>query len=81
MNVDVAAEIYLSDAKVTQKQLASNADKLSRVVNQLNRILETMPEDLYASYIGETLKEAGNLINNVAGVIGSAHDQRLQVVA
>jgi hypothetical protein len=81
INVDVAAEIQLSDVKINQRQLAINADKLSKVVNQLNRILQTMPEELYQGFIGEAVRDAGNLINNAAGIVGAAHDQRLQVSA
>ena len=75
-NVDFMADKFVTNS-VTLRQLANNADALAKVVNRLNKILATMPEELFME-TKKDLYNAGEIINNVAGMIGAAHDARLE---
>ena len=61
---------------VTTAQLDVRSSQLNRVVCDLTKILQNMPEDMFAEY-GSALVSLGEQINNYAGEIAIAHDERL----
>lgn len=67
----------LEASSVTQKQLAQYADRLGKKVAELNKIVQSMPEEMFA-IVGVDLFGIGEDLNNLAGAVGLAHDSRLE---
>lgn len=60
---------------ISQKSLATKTTQISRTVNQLTKILQTMPAEMFA-LVGADIIAAGEKLNDAAGAIAIAHDKK-----
>jgi len=60
---------------ISQKSLATKTTQSSRTVNQLTKILQTMPAEMFA-LVGADIIAAGEKLNDAAGAIAIAHDKK-----
>jgi hypothetical protein len=60
---------------ISQKSLASKTTQISRTVNQLTKILQTMPAEMF-EMIGADIIAAGEKLNDASGAIAIAHDKK-----
>lgn len=65
----------MTASTISQKALATKSTQISRTVNQLTKILQTMPAEMFDA-IGADIIAAGEKLNDAAGAIGTAHDKK-----
>ncbi len=70
---------YAADQMVASslslKSLATKSTQISRAVNQLTKILQTMPVEMF-DLVGADIIAAGEKLNDAAGAIAVAHDKK-----
>ena len=74
---DYRVERLANHPQITLKQLAMRTTQISRVLNDLTKVLENMPTEMF-ELIGKDILEFANHINDLNGEIGMAHDARLE---
>ena len=57
------------------KSLATKSTQLSKKMNEISKILETMPVELF-EIVGSDILNLGNQMNDVIGIICVAHDKK-----
>jgi hypothetical protein len=65
----------LVNSTISAKKLALKSMQISRSLNTLTRILETMPEEMF-NLVGKDIVEAAEKINDLAGAVGVAADRK-----
>jgi hypothetical protein len=60
---------------ISLKTLATKTTQISRTINTLTKILQTMPAEMF-DVIGADIIAAAEKINDAAGAIAIAHDQK-----
>ena len=75
LNVDLYAEDIVK-LPIKKAQLLRANKQLWQGLMKIQQALSTMPEELYA-LVGEAIAEAGEIISDEAGKIGSAHDKKV----
>jgi len=65
----------LVESSVTTKSLATKSLQLSRKMSEISKILQTMPTELF-DVVGADILALGEKMNDVIGVIGTAHDRK-----
>jgi hypothetical protein len=75
LNVDLYAEDIVK-LPIKKAQLLRANKQLWQGLMKIQQALNTMPEELYA-LVGEAIAEAGEIISDEAGKIGSAHDKKV----
>lgn len=68
--------------KLTQAQLSRVGMRMGRIINQLNGLLNSMPEemlelDIEAGTLNQEIVRLGNSLNDLAGMILIAADEKL----
>lgn len=75
LNVDIAgAEI--AQLPIKKAQLLRANKQLWQGLVKIQQALNSMPQELY-DLVGEAIAEAGEVISDEAGKIGSAHDKKV----
>jgi hypothetical protein len=72
LNVDLFAE-DIAQLPIKKAQLLRANKQLWQGLIKIQQALNTMPDELY-TLLGDTIAEAGELISDEAGKIGSAYD-------
>lgn len=75
LNVDIAGD-EIAQLPIKKAQLLRANKQLWQGLIKIQQALNTMPEELYA-LVGEAIAEAGEVISDEAGKIGSAHDKKV----
>lgn len=74
-DINYYAVDQMAASTITLKTLATKSAQIQRTVNTLTKILQTMPAEMF-DLIGADIIAAGEKINDVAGAIAIAHDQK-----
>ena len=72
LNVDIAGD-EIAQLPIKKAQLLRANKQLWQGLIKIQQALNTMPDELYA-LLGDTIAEAGEIISDEAGKIGSAYD-------
>lgn len=62
-------------SSISLKSLATKTTQISRTVNQLTKILQSMPAEMF-DLVGADIIAAGEKLNDAAGAIAVAHDKK-----
>lgn len=73
--IDYYAVDQMVASTISLKSLATKTNQISRTVNQLTKILQTMPAEMFA-LVGADIIAAGEKLNDAAGAIAIAHDKK-----
>lgn len=76
LDVDIAGD-EIAQLSIKKAQLLRANKQLWQGLVKIQQALNTMPEELYA-LVGEAIAEAGEIISDEAGKIGSAHDKKVK---
>ena len=75
LNVDLAGA-DIAQLPVKKAQLLRANKQLWQGLIKIQQALNSMPQELY-DLVGEAIAEAGEIISDEAGKIGSAHDRKV----
>lgn len=75
LNVDIAGD-EIAQLPIKKAQLLRANKQLWQGIIKIQQALNTMPQELY-DLVGEAIAEAGEVISDEAGKIGSAHDKKV----
>lgn len=76
LNVDIAGD-QIAQLPIKKAQLLRANKQLWQGLIKIQQALNTMPQELY-DLVGEAIAEAGEVISDEAGKIGSAHDRKVK---